>query len=616
MSSQSVQMHRARGERSVRVACASLLVVLTSSLRGAHADTPQPAGAPVADLRELIEQFHDDDGDIERFYNLPWSELRFDRLSQAYDDGSKLLKQVDFANLNQAGRIDYLLLRNYLQLAQARLARQRETLTKIDDLLPFRKTILDLEVARRRMEPVDAQVAAGKLAGLPEQIKKVRERIEQGKAAPAEVATTGPAASSSTATEPDASAPLRVAPVAALEAAGAASALHGTLNEWYSYSGGYQPDFNWWVKQPFEAAAAALDEYAKYLRESIAGLHGGDDDPLIGEPLGAAVLSQYIAAEMLPYSPEELIAIGEREIAWCEVEMKKAAAQMGLGDDWKAALEKVKNDHAPPGEMANVIAAQVRETIKFLKDRELITIPPLAEETWRLTMIGPEEQKVLPFAAYGGQNIMVAAAAESMKYEDKLAAMRGNNRHVSRVFVLHELIPGHHLQAFMTERHRRYRGMFGTPFFVEGWPLYWEMTLWDMGYAQTPEDRVGMLFWRMHRAARIVVSLKFHLGQMTPTEMIDFLINRIGHDRFGATGEVRRFISDGYTPLYPCGYMIGGLQLRALRKEVVDTGKMTDRQFHDALMTYGAIPIELIRADMLNLPLTPETKSSWRFGSP
>ena len=37
-----------------------------------------------------------------------------------------------------------------------------------------------------------------------------------------------------------------------------------------------------------------------------------------------------------------------------------------------------------------------------------------------------------------------------------------------------------------------------------------------------------MLFWRKHRAARIIVSLEFHLGTMTPQEMIDFLIQRVG----------------------------------------------------------------------------------------
>jgi uncharacterized protein (DUF885 family) len=59
--------------------------------------------------------------------------------------------------------------------------------------------------------------------------------------------------------------------------------------------------------------------------------------------------------------------------------------------------------------------------------------------------------------------------------------------------------------------------------------------------------------------------------------------------------------------------MIGGLQLRALHKELVGEGGMTEKEFHDAVLTYNAIPVELIRAGMRHLPLTRETEASWKF---
>ena len=104
-----------------------------------------------------------------------------------------------------------------------------------------------------------------------------------------------------------------------------------------------------------------------------------------------------------------------------------------------------------------------RSAIKFVKDRNLITVPPLCEETWRLTMVSPEGQKTLPYAAYGGQNMMVAYAKDEMKHEDKLMSMRGNNRHFTRIVTAHELIPGHHLQRFVADRNRAYRSIFSTP---------------------------------------------------------------------------------------------------------------------------------------------------------
>ena len=136
-----------------------------------------------------------------------------------------------------------------------------------------------------------------------------------------------------------------------------------------------------------------------------------------------------------------------------------------------------------------------------------------------------------------------------------------------------------------------------------------------------PEDRIGMLFWRMHRCARIIVSLKFHMERMTPKEMIDFLVERVGHEKLTATSEVRRFIGGEYSPLYQCGYMIGGLQLRALRQQLVEPGPsgrapLTNKAFHDQLLTYGPIPIEMVRAGLLNTPLTRDWQPGWRFANP
>ena len=129
----------------------------------------------------------------------------------------------------------------------------------------------------------------------------------------------------------------------------------------------------------------------------------------------------------------------------------------------------------------------------------------------------------------------MAFPTDTMTQEQKLMSLRGNNIHFARATVFHELIPGHHLQGFMADRYRTYRAPFSTPFWTEGDAFYWEMLLWDMGFAQTPEDRIGMLFWRMHRCARIIFSLSFHMKQMTAQECVDFLVDRVGFERENAT---------------------------------------------------------------------------------
>ncbi|HEX5446249.1 MAG TPA: DUF885 family protein, partial [Pirellulales bacterium] len=168
-------------------------------------------------------------------------------------------------------------------------------------------------------------------------------------------------------------------------------------------------------------------------------------------------------------------------------------------------------------------------------------------------------------------------------------------------------------QQFMMERHRTYRHLFGTPFWMEGWALYWEMLMWDLDFPESPENRVGMLFWRMHRCARIIFSLTFHMEQMTPQECIDLLVERVGHERQNAAGEVRRSFGGSYEPLYQAAYMLGGLQLRALHRELVESGKLSNREFHDAVLRENSIPIELIRAKLTGQTLRRDAQSTWKF---
>lgn len=229
-----------------------------------------------------------------------------------------------------------------------------------------------------------------------------------------------------------------------------------------------------------------------------------------------------------------------------------------------------------------------------------------------MEMLSPERQRTSPFFL-GGESIWISYPTDEMTHSEKLMSMRGNNPHFNRATVHHELIPGHNLQQFMTRRFNDHRQVFGTPFWTEGWALYWEMVLWDAGFPRGPEDEIGMLFWRMHRAARIIFSLSFHLERMTPQEAVDFLVDRVGHERANAEAEVRRSFAGSYPPLYQVAYMMGGIQFRALYRELVDSGQMTAREFHDAIMKGGSMPVEMVRARLTAEPLSKDYVSNWRF---
>ena len=71
---------------------------------------------------------------------------------------------------------------------------------------------------------------------------------------------------------------------------------------------------------------------------------------------------------------------------------------------------------------------------------------------------------------------------------------------------------------------------------------------------------------------------------------------------------MRRSFTGSYGPLYQAAYLLGGMQLRALHRELVESGKMTDRAFHDAILKENAIPIEMVRASLTGRKLTPDYK--------
>jgi uncharacterized protein (DUF885 family) len=561
------------------------------------AQDPAPAAAyvpPISDLlgrrtselRDLVERFNLDGRDLNRRWPVDYSPAQITAFRGFQTAWRTRLGEVDFAKLSQEGKVDYLLLRNRQGHELSLLARDEARFAEMSALVPFATAIMELHERQRRMETVVPENTARTLAGVADQAAAALRRLDSVSARPSRIV--------------------------AYRAAAVILSLRETLRRWYDFYAGYDPLFTWWSKAPYEKTSEAMQKYAAALREKVVGTKPGEDDPIIGDPIGRAALIEDLAYEMIPYTPEELIRVAEREFAWCETEMLKASRAMGFGDDWRAAMEKVKTLHVEPGKQTDLVRDLARDAVAFLKQRGMVTIPPLAEDDWWMEMLSPAQQKVSPFFL-GGSLIQVSYPTDAMAQEDKMMTMRGNNIHFSRATVQHELIPGHHLQWFMSDRYNSHRDLFGTPFWTEGWALYWEMVLYDAGYPRGPEDRVGMLFWRMHRAARILFSLKFHLGEMTPQDAIDLLVNRVGHERANATAEVRRSFIGTYPPLYQIAYMMGGLQFRALRDELVGSGRMTERAFHDAVLRSGSMPVEMVRALLTNATLGRDYRPQWKF---
>jgi uncharacterized protein (DUF885 family) len=545
---------------------------------------------PTSELAPVLERWTSDRAALGRRYSVDYSPAARDRFRQFQQGWLTAVQQLPFADLSRDGQVDAILLRNRLDYEVGLLDRESRLVAEMAPLLPFADTLFVMLEERRELIRPEPEVAARRIAGMTAALASARSAIS------AELKTER--------------APSRIV---AYRAADAVQSLARDFNAWQRFYLGYDPMITWRIAEPAKAFAAALDSWRRFLREQVVGAKEGEDEPIVGDPIGRAGLLADLANEMIAYTPEELLGVAEREFAWLEGEARRAAADMGLGDDWKAALERTKADYPAVGDQVPVVRDMAWEATEFVTSRDLITVPPLAREVWRMEMMSAEAQKTNPFFL-GGEVIMVASPTDGQTEDEKAMALRANNRHFSRATVHHELIPGHHLQGFVNSRSNTHRGVFRTPFYHEGWALWWEIHLWDMGFPVTPENRMGMLFWRMHRAARILFSLNFHLGNWSPQECIDFLVDRVGHERASATAEVRRSFNGNYSPLYQAGYLLGGMQLRTLYGDLVTTGRMTERAFHDAVLAAGPMPIEMTRALLMpEVPLTLEYRPAWRF---
>jgi uncharacterized protein (DUF885 family) len=540
-------------------------------------------------MRALIERYSADQATLASVYTDPYSPATRERMTAFYRDNRALLAGVNFAALDEEGQADYLLFANLLTQQEHQLALDERQWALVAPLLPFAPTIFALEDAKRRMEPPDPQKAAAQINALTKAVAASRKELE-GKVKEASAADR----------------------IAAWRAADDLDQLSDQLKRWFDFSNGYDPTFTWWVAQPYKQAAAALKDDTTFLREKLAGIAPDDKSTVIGVPIGRDALLKQLDDAMIPYTPEELIAMAKAQLVWCQQETIKASREMGYGDDWHKAMEAVKDTYVEPGKQPQLIRSLALEGEKFAEDHDLVTVPPLAREAWRMEMMTPERQLVNPFFT-GGDTISVSYPTDTMTYDQRMMSMRGNNPAFSHDTVFHELIPGHWLQEFMTARYRPYRQVFGSGFWVEGNAFYWELLYWDLGFDSTPQQRIGALFWRMHRCARIIFSLSFHLGTMTPQQAIDFLVSEVGHERDNATAEVRRSVNGSYDPLYQCAYMLGALEFRALHHELVDSGKMTNRQYHDAILKENMMPIPVLRAILTGAKLTPDWKPQWRF---
>ena len=350
-----------------------------------------------------------------------------------------------------------------------------------------------------------------------------------------------------------------------------------------------------------EKASSALTQYIEFVERELLSREDG------GFAIGRETFDYLLRREqMLPYDADDLREFAERTIESTQSQLAETAAGIEAGVAWPELVSRLKDEHPSADSIIDEYRNQMQRARDFVVERGLVTIPEGESLT---VMETPEfERPTIPYAAY------VPAAAFEPKQEgifwvtpvgDEADAgrrkelPRDHNKWGIPVTALHEGYPGHHLQFCRANSIESVpRRMFWTNAFVEGWALYCEEMMEQEGFLDDPRHRLLRLKDQLWRACRVAVDVGLHCFGMGFDEAIEMMVNTAHLERPNARVEVTRYTM---TPTQPMSYLIGKREILALRRDVeAAEGERFDlRRFHDRLLSFGSIPVSLVRGEML-----------------
>ncbi|SNR91645.1 Uncharacterized conserved protein, DUF885 familyt [Streptosporangium subroseum] len=343
-----------------------------------------------------------------------------------------------------------------------------------------------------------------------------------------------------------------------------------------------------------EPAAAAFDELVEFFEGFEA-----TGTWRMGEELYSTLLRE---REMLGYGADELLKRGQAAYDELDAQMREIAVRLtGDSDDWHAAITELQDDH--PATLEGMRAEYEAETARareFVRERGLVTF---AEGEECRVVPSPEFQRpILAVASYMMPpplstsrigHFFVPFTPDSFTEEQVRQRLRTNARAQMPSIAVHEAYPGHHWHlSWMAGNPRRARQLFRTPYFSEGWALYVEKVMREQGYFTTPAQELAHLEFRLFRAARIIVDVSLHCGEMTIEEAEHFMTTKSSLTPGTAKGEVNRYCA---WPTQAPSYLTGALEIDRIRDDYLAASRGDLRTFHDNLAGSGGLPLGLAR---------------------
>ncbi|HKW78124.1 MAG TPA: DUF885 domain-containing protein [Candidatus Limnocylindria bacterium] len=342
-------------------------------------------------------------------------------------------------------------------------------------------------------------------------------------------------------------------------------------------------------------AADALDRYAAWLRTDLEPKAKGKF--AIGRDAYEALLKE---KELLPYDVPTLRAFGEELFA--ETEGKIAAAAKAIGDDdWRDSVARFRTQHPEASELVATYRGEMQRSRAAVQAAQLATIP--YGEDLVVEEMPDFQRTTYPYAAYVGAPPFEASRTGRfwvtlpLDGEDERTIrerLEGHPRAGIAVIACHEGYPGHHLQLTVAADHTSIaRRSLRSNLMVEGWGLYVEELMTELGYLDSPDTGLLRLKDLLWRAARVVVDVGLCTGEMTFDEAVTYMVEKPKLEAPNALAEVRRYT---LTPTQPSSYALGRQAILDLRAQARGKG-WGMRLFHDKLLNAGSLPPKLLARD-------------------
>jgi uncharacterized protein (DUF885 family) len=343
-------------------------------------------------------------------------------------------------------------------------------------------------------------------------------------------------------------------------------------------------------------AGDALDQYASWLRDDL--MRRAKGSFAIGRDAFDALLRD---KELLPYDAVTLKKWGEE--LYAETAAKLLDAARALGDtEWRDSVDRLRKEHPPEDELVAAYRTDMERSRAATHVADLASFP--AGESLTVEPMPDFARPTLPYAAYvqpgpfersrrGRFWVTLPAPGEPESVREERLA--GHPRKGIAVIACHEGYPGHHLQLATAADHPSIaRKAIRSNVLIEGWGLYVEELMTELGFLDDPETRLLRLKDLLWRAARVSVDVGLSTGELGFEQAVNFMMEGPKLERPNAVGECRRYTLN---PLQPSSYALGRAAILDLRQRARGKGYGM-RKFHDALLGCASIPPALAAAEL------------------